>query len=434
MWARRRDVVLTQRCTFFEAVMGHRAKPYSSPTSASGQGGTNVGRVANPTRAFLDAVSGPLHPQARETLLAALDAGWADPRRLHAEARTARRLLDQGREVLAAGLGVRPSEVGFAPDGPAGLRLAVDGLRYAGRRRGRAMVASAVEHSAVLVPARDREAHDPQSALTVAGVDALGRVDVEEFATAVRRPRTVVAALQHANGEVGTVQPVAEVHDSCRAAAVPLVVDGQASLGRSAPPTAYDVLVGDARSWGGPGGLGLVVLPEGTRWALPGVTDPDEALTGPTRHTPWLPLVLAAAEAWQQTEAARPDEARAAHALVERVRSAAAAIPDVDVVGDPADRLPHIVTLSALYADGESLVRELDRRGIAVASGSACTSSTLEPSHVLAAMGALTHGNLRVTLPLGAVSPERAEHVERLVTALPEVVAAVRAELGASRL
>jgi cysteine desulfurase len=284
--------------------------------------------VANPTRAFLDAASGPLHPQARETLLAALDAGWADPRRLHAEARTARRLLDQGREVLAAGLGVRPTEVSFAPDGPAGLRLAIDGVRYAGRRRGTAMVASAVEHSAVLVPARDREAHDPQSRLTLAGVDALGRVDVASFTEALRGPGTVVAALQHANGEVGTTQPVAQVHECCTAAGVPLVVDAQASLGRMSPPDSYDVLVGDARSFGGPGGLGLVVLPERTRWALPGVTDPDEALTGPTRHTPWLPLVLAAAEAWQQTEAARPAESASAHALVERVRSAAAAIPD----------------------------------------------------------------------------------------------------------
>jgi cysteine desulfurase len=409
--------------------MGHRAKPYSSPTPASGQGATNVGRVANPTRAFLDAASAPLHPQARETLLAALDAGWADPRRLHAEGRTARRLLDQGREVLAAGLGVRPTEVCFAPDGPAGLRLAVDGVRYAGRRRGGAMVASAVEHSAVLVPARDREAHDPQSTLTLAPVDALGRVDVDAFTEGLRVPGTVVAALQHANGEVGTQQPVGAVHERCAAAGVPLVVDAQASLGRTGPPAAYDVLVGDARSWGGPGGLGVVVLPERTRWSLPGVTDPDEALTGPTRHTPWLPLVLAAAEAWQQVEATRPEECADAHALVERVRSAAASIPDCEVVGDPVNRLPHVVTLSALYADGESLVRELDRLGVAVASGSACTSSTLEPSHVLAAMGALTHGNIRVTLPLVAVSPDRAHDVERLVTALPEVVAAVRAEL-----
>jgi cysteine desulfurase len=177
--------------------------------------------------------------------------------------------------------------------------------------------------------------------------------------------------------------------------------------------------------------VGILVLPERTRWALPGATDPDEALTGPTRHTPWLPLALAAAEAWQQTEAVRDADSREAFALVDRLRAAVAQVRDVEVVGDPVQRLPHVVTFSALYADGEALVRALDRRGIAVASGSACTSSTLEPSHVLAAMGALTHGNLRVTLPLSSVAPERGTSVERLLAALPAVVAEVRAEAGA---
>src|SRR5690349_16699789 len=95
-----------------------------------------------------------MHPIARQTLLAAVEAGWADPRRLFTEGRAARRLLDQSREVLAAGLGVRPPEVTFAPDGPTAVRWAVEGLRYAARRRGSRTVASAVEHSAVLLPGR----------------------------------------------------------------------------------------------------------------------------------------------------------------------------------------------------------------------------------------------------------------------------------------
>ena len=119
-----------------------------------------------------------------------------------------------------------------------------------------------------------------------------------------------------------------------------------------------------------------------------------------------------------------------ARALTERIRAAAAAVPDVEVVGDPDDRLPHVVTFSALYVDGESIVDALDQRGVAVASGSACTSSRLEPSHVLAAMGALTHGNVRVTLPLEAVLPERADDVDRLCRELPGVVADLRARLG----
>jgi cysteine desulfurase len=386
-------------------------------------------------RSVLDAAPGPLHPRARDTLLAAIDAGWADPRRLHTEGRAARRLLDQAREVLATGLLVRPSEVAFAPDGPTAVRWMVEGLRYAARRRGARVVASAVEHSAVLVPGRhEADASGDPGVFETVGVDAVGRLDLDGWVRATTVPGTVAAVLQHANAEVATLQPLEEARAACRSAGVPLGVDAQASLGRVPTPAAYDVLAGDAQSWGGPGGLGVVVLPERTRWLLPGAPDPDAALSGPTRHTPWVPLALAAAEAWQQTEASRAADAAEAFALVDQIRTAAARVADVEVVGDPDDRLPHVVTFSALYADGEALVRELDRRGFAVGSGSACTASTLEPSHVLAAMGALTHGNIRVTLPLAAVAPTRAADVARFCSVIGEVVASVRAELGAQRL
>jgi cysteine desulfurase len=113
-------------------------------------------------------------------------------------------------------------------------------------------------------------------------------------------------------------------------------------------------------------------------------------------------------------------------ALVDRIRRAAAEIPDVEVVGDPVDRLPHLVTFSCLYVDGEALVTELDRLGYAVASGSACTASTLTPSHVLAAMGALTHGNVRLSLARDATQ----DQVDGFLDVLPGVVARLRAEVG----
>jgi cysteine desulfurase len=391
--------------------------------------------VANPStdRVNLDAAPGPLHPAARQTLLAAIDAGWADPRRLHREGRTARRLLDRAREVIADGLGVRPSEVTFAPDGPTAVRWMVEGLRYAARRRGGHTVASAVEHSAVLVPGAHLAASDP-AAFTAVAVDRHGRVDLDAWTAAVHAPGTVVAALQHANGEVGTVQPLDDAFVACRVAGVPLAVDAQASLGRLAPPTAYDVLAGDAQSWGGPGGLGVLAVPERTRWRRPGPVDPDAGLTGVTGHAPWVPLALAAAEAWQQTAAGRHEDARAAATLVDEVRAAAARVPDVEIAGDPGERLPHVLTFSALYADGEALVREFDRLGFAVASGSACTASTLEPSHVLAAMGILTHGNVRLTLPLAGAAPDRDAGVRAFAATIGEVVAAVRAELGTQQL
>ncbi|MFC7492059.1 MULTISPECIES: cysteine desulfurase family protein [unclassified Knoellia] len=376
---------------------------------------------------MLDATRSPLHPSARDTLLAALDAGWADPRRLHQDGRRARLLLDRARESVAASLGVRPDEVSFHPSGAHALRTGVAGLRHARRRVGTRVVTSAVDQAVLL-----HEAHDADPDADPLPVDRLGRLLPETLRSALAAgPPVAAVTLQQANGEVGTTQPLEDLFPVCRAARLPLLVDGTSSLGRLPTPESFDVLVGDASSVAGPP-FGVLVVRTGTRFDLPGPRwEPEH---GREPADPWVPLALAAAEAWQQTTHARAAESASAHALVDRVRAAAADIPDVDVVGDPTDRLPHVVTFSALYVDGESLVDALDRRGIVVASGSACTSSRLEPSHVLAAMGALTHGNVRVTLPLEAVAPDRASDVETLCRELPGVVADLRSRLGVTDL
>ncbi len=377
----------------------------------------------------LDAAPGPMHPAARHTLLAAIDAGWADPRRLHHDSRRARALLDQARAVVADGLGVRPDDVSFhAGGGPDAVRAAMDGLAWPRRRIGRRIVASAVEQSSVLIPARYAAAQaDDPGLLAEVPVDRWGRVDLDAWRSAVAVPGTALAALQDANGEVGTVQPVDEAYAECSAVGVPLLVDASASGGRVSVPTAYDALVVDAVSVGGPP-LGVLVVPGRVRFGRSGPM--REAESGRADAQAWVPLALAAAEAWRQCAAVADEDGAAARALTERIRAAAARIPDVDVAGDPVDRLPHIVTVSALGVDGESIVTELDRVGLAVASGSACTASTLEPSHVLAAMGVLTHGNIRVTLPWEAVAPDRAAAVDALTAALPEVIARLRGHPG----
>jgi len=372
-------------------------------------------------------------PTARATLLAALDEGWADPRRLYSEGRRARALLDQAREVIAHGLGVRPAEVSFLPSGPAALRTGLAGLRYAARRHGARMVASAVEHSAILTTGRFHAAaaQDP-GLFEEVRVDPLGRVDLSALETAVAAGGTILAAVQCANGEIGTRQPLERAHAACRTHDVALLVDAMASLGRDPVPEHFDVLAGDARSWGGPGGLGVLVVPERTRWRRPGPV--SELEHGRTDVEPVVAFALAAAEAWRQTEAIREPQSALSASIVARLRAAARNLPDVEVVGDPDDALPHVLTFSLLYVDGEALVVELDRRGFAVGSGSACTSSTLEPSHVLAAMGVLTHGNVRVTLPLDPVAPTLEDDVSRFIAELPEAVATVRAQLGVSDL
>jgi cysteine desulfurase len=374
---------------------------------------------------YLDAAAGaPLHPVARAALLAALDDGWADPARLYRAGRLARQLLDAARESVAESLGARPDEVSFAANGTQALHAAVLGTLAGNPRAGRTLVHSAVEHSAVLHAA---EAHVAAGGTAVpVGVDALGRVDAAEFTDATRAPGVVAAALQAANHEVGTTQPVSEV-----AGLVPdvaLVVDATQTMGHTPVPDGWSILAGDARTWGGPS-VGVLAVRTGVRWRSVAPTDEREA--GRVAGVPNLPAVVSAAASLRAVCADQRAEAARHAALVQRLRSTVAAtIPDVEVLGDPVDRLPHVVTFSCLYVDGEALLTALDRRGFAVSSGSSCTSSTLQPSHVLVAMGALTSGNVRVSLHHASTEAE----VDAFLAVLPEVVAEVRAELGATGL
>ena len=377
------------------------------------------GASAGTPSGYLDAASSePLHPAARDVLSAALERGYADPRRLHGPGRDARLLLDNARAVVAEALGVRADEVTFTSSGTEAVHRGLLGLARARERAGRRLPHSAVEHSAVLHAAR--WGGDPVEL----PVDRRGRVRMAALAEEVAAPGTAVLALQSANHEVGTVQPVAEAAAAASASGVPVFVDACASMGRLPLPEGWDAVAGSAHKWGGPAGVGVLVVRKGTWWVnpFPGDDRVDERAGGFEN----VPAALAAAAALRAVVAERDGVGARQRALVDRVRAAAAAVADVEVVGDPVDRLPHLVTFSCLYVDGEALVTGLDRRGFGVASGSACTSSTLTPSRVLEAMGVLTHGNVRVSLTRSTSEAE----VDGFLAALPDVVGDLRAEVG----
>jgi len=379
---------------------------------------------------YLDwASTAPLHPAARETLLAALDAGWSDPARLYGAARRSRAAFDAAREQAASILGARGDEVSFPTSGTQAVHLAVLGTVAARRRVGSDLVVSAVEHSSVLNAAALAAAD--QGAVREVPVDALGRVDVEAFAAELRRAPVALANLQSANHEVGTRQPTDEVAALCAAAGIPLHVDAAQTLGRLAAPSGWDLLTGSAHKWGGPAGVGILAVRTGTRWRSP--LPEDERQSGRVPGFENVPAVLAAVAALAAREAEREAEAGRLTGLVDRVRrEVPQVVPDVQVVGDPdpAGRAPHIVTFSCLYVPGEALLSELDRAGIAVSSGSSCTSSALTPSHVLVAMGALSHGNIRVSFGRDSTDAD----VDRLLAVLPPAVARLRREAGAAGL
>lgn len=365
---------------------------------------------------YLDAASSePLHPAARDTLLAAIEQGYGDPRRLHRPGRNARLLLDNARAVVAEGLGVRPDEVTFTASGTDAVHRGLLGLHRARARVGRRIVHTAVEHSAVLhAAAWTGDEHDSVA------VDHHGRVLVPDLLAAAQG--AAVVAVQAANHEVGTTQPVTEIADGLDG--TPLFMDACASAGRSPLPRGWSAAAASAHKWGGPAGVGVLLVRKGVRWSSP--FPHDDRVDARASGFENVPAALAAAAALQAVVAERGVVNARHAALVERVRASVARIPDTDVVGDPVDRLPHLVTFSFLYVEGEALVHELDRRGFGIASGSACTASTLEPSHVLAAMGALTHGNVRLSLTRDATEAD----VEAFLEVLPGTVADLRADVG----
>ncbi|MFE7570951.1 cysteine desulfurase/sulfurtransferase TusA family protein [Streptomyces sp. NPDC057539] len=375
--------------------------------------------------AYFDvASSAPLHPVARQALQASLDEGWADPARLYREGRRAAVLLDAAREAAAEAVGCRPDELVFTPSGTHAVHSGMSGALAGRRRIGRHAVVSAVEHSSVLHAAAAHEAATG-GAVTEVPVDRLGAVSPDAYAGALRED-TALACLQSANHEVGTEQPVAAVAEACRSRGVPLLVDAAQSLGWGPVEGAWSLLTGSAHKWGGPAGVGLLAVRKGVRFAPGGPADERESGRAPGFQN--IPAIVAAVASLRAVRAAAADESVRLRALVDRIRARVPElVPEVEVVGDPDRRLPHLVTFSCLYVDGEALLHELDRAGFSVSSGSSCTSSTLTPSHVLRAMGVLSEGNVRISLPLG--TPEA--DVDGFLEVLPSVVSGVRERLGA---
>ncbi|MGW5252373.1 aminotransferase class V-fold PLP-dependent enzyme [Streptomyces sp. NPDC004012] len=373
---------------------------------------------------YFDAASAaPLHPVARQALLASVDEGWADPARLYREGRRARMLLDAAREAAAEAVGCRPDELVFTASGTRAVHSGIEGALAGRRRVGRHLIVSAVEHSSVLHSAEAFEAAG--GTVTRVPVTRAGRAETEAYGAALR-PDTALACLQSANHEVGTVQPVAEVAEVCRAAGVPLLVDAAQSLAWGPVEGDWSLLTASAHKWGGPSGVGLLAVRKGVRFAPQGPLDERES--GRAAGFENIPAIVAAAASLRAVRAEAAQEAGRLRELTERIRTRVPElVPDVEVVGDPVRRLPGIVTFSCLYVDGETVLHELDRAGFSVSSGSSCTSSTLTPSHVLKAMGVLSEGNVRVSLPPGV----EADEIDRFLSVLPDVVATVREKLGA---
>jgi cysteine desulfurase len=373
-------------------------------------------------RAYLDhASTSPLRPEAFEAMLPFLrDPGLAaDPGRLHHEGRTVRVAVEDAREQIAALFGARPREVVLTSGGTEAVATAIVGALARGP--GTHVVTTAVEHSSVLDTVR-RAGPDA----TVVGVDGFGRFSADAVLAAVR-PDTALVTVQLANHEVGTLQPAAVIAAACRERGVLVHVDACAASGHvrvSFAELGADLCSHTAHTFGGPKGVGALLVRRGLR--IPPLLlggSQERARRGGLED---VPAIVGFGAAAAVVRARLDAEAALDRARTSRAADLAAAVVGVTRFGDPTDRLPHLVCIGVDGVEAEPILLALDQRGIAVHSGSSCSSELLEPSPVLTAMGVDAERSLRISTGWSTVDVD----IERFGTAFAEAVPALRALRG----
>jgi cysteine desulfurase len=370
---------------------------------------------------YLDhAATSPLRREVLEAMLPYLTEHHGNPSSIHASGRRARQGLDEAREEIAQLIAAKPREIVFTSGGTEADNLALKGVAWASSAKGRHVITSSVEHKAVMNTCAILERSGFE--VTYLGVDRYGRVDPAELAAAITE-RTTLVSVMAANNEVGTVQPVAEIGAVCRERKVAFHTDAvqSAAFGPPAPDAWQTGLISlSAHKLGGPKGIGALWVRQGT---------------------PMVPQIQGGAQE-RQRRAGTENVAAAvgfAHAMRlayeapmalperrDRLIGGLTALPGVELTGHPTERLPNSASFVVDGIEGGDLVAALDLEGIEASTGSACTTGSVEPSHVLLAMGIdeeQAHGSLRLTL-----GPETTDDdVDRAIVAAAGCIERLRA-------
>jgi len=376
-----------------------------------------------PRETYLDHASAtPLDPRAREAMLEALDA-FGDPLRLHRHGLEARRLLDSARERIAAALGAQPDEIVFTSGGTESVALAIWGGVRPVREIGHRIVTTTVEHPAVGGVLHTLETDGFESDLV--GVDDRGRVDLDAFARSTRAPGTLLASVQHANHEVGTIHPVAEAASLAHEHRVLFHTDACQTVGRipvDVHALDVDLLSLSAHKFGGPPGVGALYVRRGVPVAAyPCGDDRERRRRSGMENIPGVAAMAAALSARLEDMA---DQAARQWAITGRLRDAISAdIPGAQVHGHATQRVPHLVCFSVAHLDAEILSMALDDRGFRVAAGSNCSGAAGDPSPVLEHLG--IPGTTSFRIGVGPTTTD--DDVDRLIAALRDLVRDLRA-------
>ena len=389
---------------------------------------------------YLDhAATTPLREEVLAAMLPYLTDHFGNASSLHADGRRARQGLDEAREAIAAILGAKPREIVFTGGGSEADNLAIKGIAWAASARGRHIVTSSVEHKAVLNACAVLERSGFE--VTYLPVDRFARVDPAQVDAAITE-RTALVSIMYANNEVGTIQPIAEIGAICRRRGVLFHTDAIQAGGHlplDVDRLGVDLLSLAAHKLYGPKGVGALFVRQGTA-LLPQIqggaqerqrragTENVAGIVGFGAAAALASEGLAVERALQLAQgdpAARDMENARLAGLRDRLLAAMKDVNGVEATGHPGERLPHNVSWLIDGIEGGDLVAALDLDGVAASTGSACTSGSVEPSHVLLAMGidpARAHGALRLTAGRGTTLAE----VERTADVLRSAVGRMR--------
>ncbi|HEV8634117.1 MAG TPA: cysteine desulfurase family protein [Chloroflexota bacterium] len=378
---------------------------------------------------YLDhAATTPVAPDVLEAMLPYLRDEYGNPSSIYALARGARRALDQARDAVAEVLGGRAGEIVFTSGGTESVNLAVKGVAWANRARGTHLVTTRVEHLAVINACEYLEKHGGFR-VTYVDVDRFGRVDPEAVLAAVT-PETTLVSVQLANNEVGTLQPVQEIAERLRGAGHRAVLHTDAcqaagALSIDVDGLGVDMLSLSAHKFYGPKGAGALYARRGTLYhpQAHGGSNERGRRAGAENVAGIVGLATALRMAYADLDANNAYVGELRDRLVEGVLGRTTG---VHPTGHPTERLPSFASFVFERIEGESLLLGLDARGVFASSGAACTSGTLDPSHVMTAIGLpadLAHGSLRLTTGL----TNTPEQITYAVDQLAQVVDKLRA-------
>ena len=375
---------------------------------------------------YLDhAATTPVDPRVVEAMLPYFTEGYGNASSVYRLGQEARKAIDEARADVAQTLNCTPREIIFTGCGSESDNLAIRGIAFWNRDKGNHIVTSSIEHHAVSHTCEQLEKHFGFQ-VTYLPVDKYGRVDPTDVEKAITEKTTLIT-IMYANNEVGTSEPIAEIGEIARTHKIPFhtdAVQAGGALDLDVEALKVDLLSLSAHKFYGPKGVGVLYLRRGVR-LLPPQTGGAHELNR-RAGTENVAGIVGLATALKLAQGHREENNRKLIALRDRlIEGVLSSMLDTQLTGHPKERLPNSASFTINYVEGEGLLLGLDMMGTAASSGSACTSASLEPSHVLLAMGIppeVAHGSLRLTL--GHENSD--EDVDYLLEVLPGIVERLR--------